>query len=131
MSREFPTAVVLTIATGRFVCDDLSNLQDCTEYLVGEPVWTHQLPRVWGEVAPWLIARHEECRRAESNVPALDGLLIAMKNPKRACRQWLKKLDLPETLTVEPIPKDDHTSIDPLEELQAMKPDAEVIVIRE
>ena len=41
-SRIFPTAVVLSISSGRMLCA-FSEMHEAIECLVGVPVWTHQL----------------------------------------------------------------------------------------
>ena len=40
-TREFPTAVIATIATGRLLCE-FSLMHEAAEYLMGHPIWTHQ-----------------------------------------------------------------------------------------
>jgi hypothetical protein len=126
MTQEFPTTAVITAATGRLCCP-MDDVYRILKFLVGEDVYTHQIPRVMREVEPWLKKRHEECRLAAENIPALEGLLRVME-PQQAIRQWIEKLGLPETLAVEPIPMDDHTSIDPVVEARAMNPN--VIVVK-
>src|SRR5580765_4272789 len=42
MTRDFPTTVVLSVSSGRMLCP-FSDMHECIEYLVGAPVWTHQL----------------------------------------------------------------------------------------
>jgi hypothetical protein len=39
---QFKTEVVLSILTGRLLCD-FSEMHECIEFLAGEPVFTHQL----------------------------------------------------------------------------------------
>jgi hypothetical protein len=40
-TREFPTAVVASISSGIMLCETFSAIQDCAEYLMGHPIWTH------------------------------------------------------------------------------------------
>lgn len=39
-TREFPTEVVATIATGFMLCD-FSAMHEAAEFLMGHPIWTH------------------------------------------------------------------------------------------
>lgn len=40
-ARQFPTAVILSISSGRMLCP-FSEMRECVEFLVGVPVFTHQ-----------------------------------------------------------------------------------------
>ena len=39
--KKFPTEVVLSITTGVLMCD-FGQMQECCEFLMGMPIWTHQ-----------------------------------------------------------------------------------------
>ena len=41
MTRTFKTEVLLSITTGRLLCD-FSDVQEAVEFICGESVWTHQ-----------------------------------------------------------------------------------------
>jgi hypothetical protein len=82
--RDFPTEVVLSILTGRLLCD-FADMHECIEFLAGEPVFTHQLA-----FKPFV----DECADAvRFQCPALDvpeitvfaiGELLLMIEGKRA-----------------------------------------------
>jgi hypothetical protein len=40
-TRDFPTAVIASIATGIVLCD-FSDMHEAAEFLMGHPIWTHQ-----------------------------------------------------------------------------------------
>ena len=48
-SREWPTKVVLSAASGRFVCDGFDKVHAFMEWWCGFSVWTHQIPRILRE----------------------------------------------------------------------------------
>lgn len=62
-TREFPTAVVLSIVTGRLVCE-FDKVHEAIEWMAGEPTWTHQLPRVAREAAAVILERHPDLAAA-------------------------------------------------------------------
>lgn len=39
-TREFPTAVIASLSSGRLVCK-FSDVHEAAEYLMGHPIWTH------------------------------------------------------------------------------------------
>lgn len=41
-SKSFSTAALASITTGRLLCD-FSDMHEAIEYLMGHPVWTHEL----------------------------------------------------------------------------------------
>src|SRR5690348_6456278 len=96
-TKEFPSSVVVTAATGYLVCD-MGQVYEVLNFLTNDDLFTHQLPRAFRECKPWLKHRHEECRRADERIPELKERLAAATDPKVACREWLESLGLPETI---------------------------------
>ena len=41
-TRDFPTAVIASISSGVLLCK-FSDMHEAAEYLMGHPIWTHQL----------------------------------------------------------------------------------------
>lgn len=62
--QDFPLAVVLTVTTGKLLCT-MGEVYEVCEFLAGEPVFTHQLPRVSREAEPVILARYPELRDVE------------------------------------------------------------------
>ena len=56
--RYFDGDVVMTAVTGRMVCEKFSDMHALYEVVLGQPVFTHQLPLVFERVAGWLAAQH-------------------------------------------------------------------------
>ncbi len=40
-TREFPTVVIASIASGIMLCESFSMIHEAAEYLMGHPIWTH------------------------------------------------------------------------------------------
>ncbi len=104
--------------------DHIAGVYRVCEFMAGEPVFTHALPRVSGEARPSILRQHP--RLAEIIVPYFG------ENPTRddvygwfTEQEALYGIELPLT----PLRPEDHTSIDPISELRMMKPDAEIIVV--
>lgn len=41
ISKTYPTEVLLSITTGRLLCN-FSDMHECCEFLVSQPIWTHE-----------------------------------------------------------------------------------------
>src|SRR4051794_16183991 len=58
-SRSFPTDEVLTISTGRLVAHrHIDAVYDLLNYMTGDSLFTHQLPRAERVCGPVLLAQH-------------------------------------------------------------------------
>jgi hypothetical protein len=110
---------VLTLTTDR-VLAPWSDVHALVEHLAGEPVWTHQIPRVATEAVPHILAQYPKL--AEVQVP--DGI-----DSWAGCVTFLATLTptFGETLDIAPMPTVDHTSIDPLAEMAMNHPHIEVV----
>ena len=117
--RTFTLGQVLSAMHGTLLCD-MGGLYEIMNYLTGDNLFTHQLPRAFRECGPWLKRRHPE-------LAALDTSAVTPEN-------WRVFLDAAvarfgETVKVQPIPRDDHTTRDPVEELVEMIGEDRVIVM--
>jgi hypothetical protein len=151
-NRTFPLGDVLSVTTGRFLSSrGMGGIYEILNYMTGDNLFTHQLPRAMDECAPWLLRRYPHLSREAlaSELAELDSRLEKAQRwngiPDRSNRPgsdrlragldtvlqgWLAGL-VPRfgtMLSVEPIPKDDHERIDPLTELETMVGPDRVIV---
>ena len=121
--RSFHLGDILSITTGRLVSlDHIGGVYNILNFMTGDNLMTHQLPRASEECAPVLLRQHPDLANVE--VPArFDGELDV--------RQWLSRqvVLFGERRDVAPVDADDHTVIDPIAELAMMRPDVQVIVI--
>ncbi|GLU88921.1 hypothetical protein [Agromyces sp. NBRC 114283] len=122
-TREFHIGDVLSAATGRLVSPrHIDGVYDILGYMVGEKLFTHQLPRVSREVEPVLREQHPDL--CAVTIP--DDL-----NSEAKVLAWLATLYpvFGETVAVARIDEADHTSIDPIAELKMMRPDVKIISV--
>lgn len=117
--RTFSLAQVLTAMHGALLCD-MGGVYEIMNYLTGDNLFTHQLPRAFRECEPWLKRRHPD-------LAALDASGVTPEN----WRTFLESAEarFGQTVAVSPIPRDDHTTRDPVEELAGMIGADRVIVV--
>jgi len=121
-TRMFHLGDVLTITTGRLVSPrHVDGIYDILNFMTGDNLFTHQLPRASEECQGPLLAQHPDL--AEIEVPELDGEAEAIT--------WLavQVARYGETREVAPLAAGEHTCIDPLTEIRKMAPHAEIITV--
>lgn len=121
--KSWPTEVVLSIVTG-FLVAEFSEVHRAMEWLAGEPVWTHQLPRIAREAKPGILADHpaieEACKEAEAGK-------IDKSNWQAWQSRWRERYGA--TLLLRRMTADQHERIDPVSELaEKVAPDNVVVV---
>jgi hypothetical protein len=57
MTRSFSLGQVLSVTTGTLLCP-IGEVYEILDYLSGEALMTHQLPRVSREAEPWILEQH-------------------------------------------------------------------------
>jgi hypothetical protein len=120
-SKDFHIGDILSITTGRLVSlRHMDGVYDILNWMTGDNLSTIQLGRASDECKPWLLRQHPQL--AAIVVPEL-----TLQN----WRAWLNEMvaKYGEALAVEQIPEDDHERIDPLTELQRLRPDFEATVV--
>ena len=120
--RRFPLGVVLSVTTGILLAP-FDELHEFLDFMTGDKLMTHQLPRATQECAPVLLRRHPHLASA---VPPES--FTGRSDVERWVAEQARRLG--EGVTVATLDPDDHTEIDPLVELQMMRPDVEIVVIR-
>lgn len=58
-TKRFPLHAILTMRTGR-VMGDFGDAQELAEWVMGHPIWTHELPSLGGEIKSRLASQHPE-----------------------------------------------------------------------
>lgn len=111
-SRTFPLDEVITIATGRLVAKrHIDAVYDVLNFMTGDNLFTHQLPRAREECNPYLLTQHPSLR--ELDLSELDRLLSeAGDDDARRCNAvslWIENeqamLGLPDMMDVYPMKK--------------------------
>jgi hypothetical protein len=140
--KKFHISDVLSVTTGRLVSSrHMDGIYEILNFLTGDNLFTHQLPRAMRECEPWLKTQYPQLMadspQMKTALNMLDGTLAVTPQNKnavgKACQSWVddvrQKLNLPETLPVHEMGADMHTHIDPIEEAQAMMGDKKVIAV--
>lgn len=120
MSQKHSLAAVLTVTTDRFLCSDIGELYDLLNYMTGDNLFTHQLPRATKVCKPVLLAQFPTL--ADVTVPYFGKYFGKYK-------AWL--LDLGRVrgheLDVEPLESWQHRN--PIDELDEMLGGTKPIIV--
>jgi hypothetical protein len=119
--KDFDLGDVLSITTGRLVSRrHIDGVYDILNYMTGDSLFTHQLPRAQDECRPWLLRQHPDLAEVDA-----DGVNA------ETWRGWLdaQVARYGATRPVAPIPADDHARRDPIQEAIEMVGPERVIAI--
>lgn len=122
-TREFHLGDILTITTGRLVSPrHIEGVYDILNFMTGDSLFTHQLPRGVDECQGPLLQQHPDLAAI---VPPEDF----GPDPETGVAAWLAEqvAIYGETREVAPLAADEHTYIDPFTEMRKMAPHAEII----
>ncbi|GIH70315.1 DUF7736 domain-containing protein [Sphaerimonospora thailandensis] len=120
-TRDFHLGDILTITTEFMVTPNgVDGIYQILNWMTGDNLFTHQLPRATRECAPDLLRQHPDL--AAVTVPAFG-------DDEREVWAWLDEQvrRYGETRPVAPLHPDGHTRIDPLTELRMIAPHVPVI----
>lgn len=121
--KSFHLGDVLSITDGHLVSPEgIGGVYQILNYMTGDDLYTHQIPRVMDECRPHLLQQHPHL----AHVQFPDGL-----HGEAGCRAWLDEqvVQFGETLPVEPIPRDEHRRVNALAELEALLPGRVIAVV--
>lgn len=122
--RRFHLGDILSVTTGRLLSlRRMDGLYDILNWMTGDNLFTHQLPRACRECAPRLLEQHPALAEV-AEIPAFDGSAAAVA---AWLRQWVDRFG--EYLPVQPLDPADHTHMDALSEMRLVAPDAHVIAV--
>ncbi len=127
-TKSFHLGDILTITTGRLVSPrHMDGVYDVLNWMTGDDLFTHQLPRAMDECQPHLLAQHPDLARIE--VPDFDA--IRPDRVKAWIDEWLARMVAVhgEHREVAPLAANEHTRIDPLAELAMNHPHLTVIPV--
>jgi hypothetical protein len=128
-TKTFHLGDILSITTRRLVSPrHIDGVYDILNWMTGDNLFTHQLPRASEECEGPLLAQHPDL----ANVVVPDNFGETADEAKAAVDRWLAEqiTVYGETREVAPLAADDHTVIDPLTEMRSMiRPDAEIIAV--
>jgi hypothetical protein len=127
-TKTFHIGDILSVTTGCLVSPRMvAGVHELLDWMTGEALMTHQLPRASRECEDNLRAQHPDL--AAITVP--DWTTIRRDQAETIVFGWVaEQVDrFGETREVTPLPPEDHTPIDPITELKMMRPDAQIIGI--
>lgn len=118
-TREFSADVVVSVMAGVFVCGETKDLYNILNYLTGDNLFTHQLPRAFDECKPWLESRHADLLNSPevAEVRALSQIENDEQRAVEAKALHSRLIAKYGNIAVSPIPQDEHRHIDPIQEV--------------
>ena len=119
--RTFDLGDVLSITTGKLVSPrHIEGVYDILNFMTGDNLFTHQLPRVSEECKPYLLKQHPQLADVDASGVGPDNWQAWIRDQTRKYGPSLK---------VEPLPHGEHYHIDPLSELaEKVHPDKIIVV---
>lgn len=121
MTRDFDLSDVLSITTGVFLSTRGSEgVYEILNFMTQDNLYTLQLSRAVRECTPWLLRQHPQ-------LVEVDASGITEENWRAWLAEQVERFG--SRLPVEPIPRDDHDLIDPLEEAERLFGANRVIVV--
>ena len=122
-TKTFHIGDILSVTTSRLVSPShIGGVYSILNWMTGDNLMTHQLPRVAGECAPSLRDQFPDLA-AITLLPDFSG--------KADVDRWLAKqvAVYGETREVAPLAAGDHTYIDPITEIRQVAPHAKIIAV--
>jgi hypothetical protein len=119
-SKTFPLASVLSVTTGVLLCD-IGKLYEILNFMTGDNLFTHQLPRARNECAPYL------CEEFPA-LATIDTSQVTEDNWKAWLSQQIEQHG--EYMEVVPLPEHRHEFIDPISELAETVHPSKICVIK-
>jgi hypothetical protein len=121
-TKEFATRDVLSTITGRLM-GDIGGVYEVLNWMTGESVFTHQLPRIGREATPVLVAAHPALQQAIDEAEQVN-----QQNYAEWRQTWENRYG--PTIAVPKFTVETHESIDPFSELaEKVHPD-KIIAVR-
>ena len=112
MKKQFHIGDVLSITTGHLVSPrGMEGIYDILNFMTGDNLFTHQLPRASEECKPYLLAQHPQ-------IKDVDASGVTHVNWQRWLDQQVARFG--EKLSVHPIPEGQHKFRNPLDEAVEM-----------
>lgn len=122
--KEFDLGDILSVTTGCLVSTrHIDGVYDILNYMTGDNLFTHQLPRAMRECKEPLLAQHPQLRPIVFRSSDHDT--------KETVYAWLDRVKkvFGNTLPVEPLSEGIHEFKDPIAELDQMAGNKPVVVV--
>lgn len=121
-TKEFQTRDVLSTITGRLM-GDIGGVYEVLNWMTGESVFTHQIPRISREAVPVVLAVHPLMQKAIDEAEHVTPEnFLAWRN------LWEDRYG--PTIAVPRLTAETHERIDPLSELSEMVHPDKIAIVR-
>lgn len=107
--KEFATCDVLSTVTGVLIAK-IDGVYEVLNWMTGESVFTHQIPRISREAIPVILARHPHLQQAVDEAPQ-----VTPDNYLQWRQTWEDRYGL--TVAVPKFTAETHERVDPISEL--------------
>ena len=118
-NKKFDLATVLSVTTERLLTD-IGNVYEILDYMTGDSLFTHQLPRANDECKPVLLRQHPQ-------LSTIDESNINTGNWKKFLDEQIEKFG--NEFEVIPVGLFEHKHIDPIEELEGMVDPSKILIL--
>jgi hypothetical protein len=142
-TKTFPLRVVLTVTTGRLLTEPrgpqdngISDLYAILNWITGDNLYTHQLPRASETAKPYLLKCFPQLWPVCAGLNSLDQWIAKDRTGgHEGIKMWLTEIRmmfpaLKDSYDVAPMP-DGWTHLDPLIELETMMSDRSKVIVPE
>jgi len=113
-SRQFDLETVLTVTT-HILLTNMGSVHDALNYLTGEDLYSHQLPRALGVASNYVLGLYPQL--GEVNI--VGGQMSSAAEVKKFTDE--QKAKYGDILSLSPMPKGMYEAMNPLDELVKMK----------
>jgi hypothetical protein len=116
---KFDLGTVLSITDGHLFTD-IGNVYKILNFMTGDDLFTHQLPRAMDECAPVIVKQYPHLSEFKTNPGTI-------KNFKDVLKQAIEKYG--NEFEIEPLKNNEHKIIDPITEARSMFSEKTKIII--
>lgn len=127
-TKTFHIGDILSVTAGALVSPrHMDGVYDILNWMTGDELFTHQLPRALNECEPHLKAQHPDL----AAIPVPDFSSVPRTDVEAAVKAWVNEqvARFGETREVAPMSASEHTRINPLDELAMNYPHVQVIPV--
>jgi hypothetical protein len=118
VTRTFPTEKVLSVLTGRLLCD-IDGVYEVLGWMAGEALFTHQLPRIAREARPVMIKLHPQLAQAQE-----EAKLVTTENWRSWREEWIDRYGT--EIVLRKMTACEHEHIEPISEAVEMIPPGKI-----
>lgn len=118
-TESFSLGTILSVTTGKLLCP-IDGVYRILNFMTGDSIYTHQIPRVSRECAPHLLRQFPGLAEVDASAVTPENWLA-----------WLREQEAKhgDMFAVEPLPPSEHYAIDPISELAEKVHPSKIIVV--